>query len=52
MNFTPEQLSKAKAAKSTEELLTLAKENGIEMTVEEAAKYFAELNKEGEIADE
>ena len=52
MNFTNEQLAKAKAAKSAEELLALAKENGIDMTEEEAAKYFAELNKEGELADE
>ena len=52
MNFTNEQLTKAKAAKSAEELLALAKENGIEMTEEEAKKYFAELHKEGELADE
>ena len=35
MNFTPEQLTKAKAAKSVEELLALAKENGTELTEEE-----------------
>ena len=29
MNFTPEQIAKAKAAKSVEELLALAKENGM-----------------------
>lgn len=52
MNFTPEQLVKAKAAKSVEELLALAKENNIELTEEEAAKYFSELHKEGELADE
>ena len=52
MNFTNEQLAKAKAAKSAEELLALAKENGIEISEEEAAKYFAELNKEGELADD
>ena len=52
MNFTPEQLTKAKAAKSAEELIALAKENGIELTEEEAAKYFADLHKEGELADE
>ena len=52
MNFTPEQLTKAKAAKSAEELIALAKENGIEISEEAAAKYFAELNKEGELADE
>ncbi len=52
MKFTSEQLTKAKQAKSADELLALAKENGMELTEEEAAKYFAELNKEGEIADE
>ena len=39
MNFTPEQLAKAKAVKSVEELLMLAKENGFELTAEEAARY-------------
>ena len=52
MNFTPEQITKAKAAKSAEELFALAKENGMEMTDDEAKKYFAELNKEGELADD
>ena len=31
-NLTPELIAKARAAKSAEELLALAKENGIEMT--------------------
>lgn len=52
MEYTSEQLTKAKAAKSIEELLALAKENGIELTEDKAQKYFAELHKEGEIADE
>ena len=52
MNFTPEQITKAKAAKSVEELLAIAKENGMELTEDEAAKYFAEWHKEGELADE
>ena len=52
MNFTPEQLTKAKKANSAEELLTLAKENGMEMTDDEAKKYFADLHKEGELADD
>ena len=52
MNFTQEQLAKTKAAKSAEELLALAKENGIDMTEEETKKYFAELHKDGEIADD
>ena len=52
MNFTPEQITKAKAAKSAEELLALAKENGIEISEEEAAKFFADLHKEGELSDD
>ena len=52
MKFTPEQITKAKAANSAEELLALAKENGIELTEEEAKKYFADFHKEGELADE
>ena len=52
MTFTNEQITKAKAAKSAEELIVLAKENGMEMTDDEAKKYFAELNKEGELSDE
>ncbi|MBQ0037198.1 MAG: Nif11-like leader peptide family RiPP precursor [Clostridiales bacterium] len=52
MKFTNEQLEKAKGAKSPEELLALAKENGMELTEEEAAKYFAELHAEGELAED
>lgn len=52
MEFTKEQLAKAKAAKSAEELLALAKENDVELTENEAQKYFAELRKEGELAAE
>lgn len=52
MKFTVEQTKKAKTAKSVEELLALAKENGMELTEEEAAKYFAEWHKEGELSDE
>lgn len=52
MNFTKEQFEKAKTAKSAEELTAIAKENGVELTEEESAKFFAELHREGEIADE
>ena len=52
MKFTKEQIEKAKTAKSVEELIALAKENGIEMTEEEAEKYFADLHREGELADD
>ena len=40
-NLTSEMIEKAKAAKSAEELLSLAKESGVEMTADEAATYFA-----------
>lgn len=50
--FTTEQLEKAKKCKSVENLLTLAKEDGIELTESEAKNYFAQLNPEnGELAD-
>ena len=52
MKLTSEQITKAKAAKSVEELMALAKENGVVLTKEGAAKYFAEFHREGELADE
>ena len=52
MNFTNEQINKAKQAKTVEELLAIAKENGVELTEEQAKEYFAELHKEGELSDE
>ena len=52
-NFTPEMIEKAKAAKSAEELLEIAKANGIELTADEAATYFAQLNPQsGELDDD
>jgi NADH pyrophosphatase NudC (nudix superfamily) len=52
-NLKPEMIEKAKAAKSAEELLALAKENNVEMTADEAATYFAQLNpKSGELDDD
>ena len=45
-------IEKAKAAKSAEELIALAKDNGVEMTADEAATYFAQLDpKSGELAE-
>ncbi|MGN0813043.1 MAG: Nif11-like leader peptide family natural product precursor [Candidatus Coproplasma sp.] len=52
MKFTNEMLEKAKTAKSAEELLELAKAENIELSAEQAAKAFAELNKNGELSDE
>ena len=52
-NLTPEMIEKAKAAKSAEELLPLAKEYNIEMTADEAKIYYAQLNpKSGELDDD
>ena len=51
-NFTPELIAKAKAAKSTEELLALAKENNVEMTEEQAKIYFEQLNANGTVSDD
>ena len=49
-NFNAEMIEKAKTAKSAEELLEIAKANGVEMTEDEAATYFAQLNpKSGEL---
>jgi len=50
-NFTPEQIVKAKAAKSPEELLSLAKESGLELSEEQAKVYFEKLNGSGELSD-
>ena len=47
-----ELLEQAKEVKSAEELMSLAKENGMELTKEEAEAYFAQLNKSGELSDE
>ena len=52
-NFNAEMIEKAKAAKSAEELLELAKASNVEMTADEAATYFAQLNpKSGELDDD
>ncbi len=48
-----ELIEKAKQAKTPEELLALAKENGIEMTKEKADEYFKQLStSSGEISDD
>ena len=52
-NFNAEMIDKAKTVKSAEELLELAKANGVEMTANEAATYFAQINpKSGELNDD
>ena len=50
--LTPELIAKAKLAKSAEELIALAKENGAQLSAEEANTYFDELNKSGELSDD
>ena len=52
MQFSKKLIEKAKTAKSAEELLAMAKAENIELTEEQAAKAFAELNKAGELSDE
>ena len=50
--FAPELIEKAKSAKTPEELLALAKENGVELTEEEAKAYFDRLHPQtGELSD-
>ena len=44
MKFTKEQVEKAASCKSVDELLALVRAEGIELTKEEAEKYFAQLN--------
>ena len=52
-NLTPELIEKAKAAKSAEELLEIAKANDVEMSADEAKTYFFQLNpKSGELDDD
>ena len=41
--FTKEQIEKAMACKTAEELLELAKAEGVELTKDEAEAYMAEL---------
>jgi len=43
MKFNNEQIQKAMACKSVEELIELAKKEGIELAKDEAEKYFATL---------
>lgn len=50
--FLPEQIEMAKQAKSAEELAELAKENGVDITEDEAREYYEQLNKTGELSDD
>ena len=47
-----ELLKKAKAAKSAEEIMEIAKAAGSEITADEAKQYFEEFRKNEELSDE
>lgn len=51
-DFTPEMMEKAKKASSPLELLVIAKDNGVELTAEQASVYFEKINKSGELSDD
>ena len=52
-DFTEEMIEQAKAAKSAEELIEIAKASGVEMNSDEAATYFAQLGPtSGELSDD
>jgi len=42
-SFTKEQIGKAMECETPEELIALAKEEGVELTLEQAKAYFEEL---------
>ena len=53
MKLTHEIIEKVRAAKSAEELLEIAKANGVEMTEDEAKTYIAQLHPQsGELDDD
>ena len=45
-------IAKAKEAKSVEELLTLAKENNLELTEEQEKELFDRIHADGELSDD
>ena len=47
-----ELLEKLQAAKSAEELIEIAKANGVEIAPDKAEELFTKLNAEGEISDD
>lgn len=51
-NLTSELIEKARQTGSVEELLSLAKENEIELSEDEAKAYFEQMNKSGELSDD
>lgn len=51
-NFNQELLQKARKANSSEELLDIGRENGVELTKEDAEVYFEELHQSRKLSDE
>ncbi|MGN0813939.1 MAG: hypothetical protein ACI4MH_01750 [Candidatus Coproplasma sp.] len=52
MELANELIQKARTAKTAEELLEMAKAEGVELSQEEAARYFSEFHKTGELSDD
>ena len=52
LNLTPELISKAKTAKSAEELIKIAEGEGVKLEVKDAEAFFTKLNQPEELADE
>lgn len=52
MNIAPDLMAKARTAKSAQELLQLAEDNGIELTAEQAEQYYDQLVSTAELADD
>ena len=50
--MTNEVLEKARSAENSEALWALAKENGMELTQEEAESLFERMHRKGELSDE
>ena len=53
MKLSDEQMAKIKDVKSPEEIVAIAKENDLDLTIEEAKKYFDTLQtKQGKVSDD
>lgn len=52
MQFSKELIEKASAAASAEDLLEIAKADGIELSAEEAEQYFEFLHSSGSLSEE
>lgn len=52
MMYSKELLKKLENAESDIEIISIAKENGVELTAQEAKSLFAELNDSAELSDD